>query len=482
MARPTPLPSSADHAAHIRRQAARDLFDYFESCCEGAVAVDGEARVVWITEPYAAFLGLQDAGSALGRPVEEVIPNSLMREVVEQGQPILLDIMAHGERSLVVTRLPLRDEDGRIAGAVGFVLYDDPRSLQPVMTKFSRLRAELDAARRELAASRGVRYRLEDFVGESAAAREVRRLAVCAARADATVLLLGETGTGKELVAQAVHAASPRAGRPFVGLNVAAVPEGLLEAEFFGAAPGAYTGADRKGRDGKFKLADGGTLFLDEIGDMPLHLQAKLLRVLQEQEFEPLGSNRVERIDVRVIAATSRDLPAMVADGRFRADLWYRLNVLPIELPPLRARRDDLPLLVAVLLNRQAARDGGVRRSVDAAALSVLAAYDWPGNIRELANVLERAAMLSEQRCLGADSFTRILSTAGTPRTPAEAGAAGVSTLAQAVAAAERAAIRRALDASGGNKVAAARLLGISRATLYEKLAQHAGEALSLSR
>ncbi len=462
------LPSFLEHAESARRLAAQSLFDYFESASEGAVAVDREARIVWINEQYAAFLGLPDPTAALGRPVEEVIPSSLMREVIQTGRPILLDIMQHGERSMVVTRLPLRDAAGQVIGGFGFVLYDDPRSLQPLMTKFSRLTADLEAARRELSQQRRARYSFGHFVGDSAAAAELKRQARRAAQVDATVLLLGETGTGKELVAQAIHASSARSGRPFVGINVSAVPEGLLEAEFFGVAPGAYTGADRKGRDGKFKLADGGTLFLDEVGDMPVHLQAKLLRVLQEQEIEPLGSNRVQRVEVRVIAATSRDLPVMVADGRFRADLYFRLNVLPIRLPPLRERLEDLPALAESLLERLAERDGGARRSLAPSALGLLAAYAWPGNVRELGNVLERAAMLADRPRLEADDFDGILA----PAVPSCAAATrGVMPLAEAVAGAERAAIRAALAASGGRKVEAARLLGISRATLYEKLA-----------
>ena len=186
------------------------------------------------------------------------------------------------------------------------------------------------------------------------------------AQTDSTVLLLGETGTGKELLAHGIHAASPRAAKPFIAVNIAAVPETLLEAEFFGVAPGAYTGAERKGRDGKFKLADGGTLLLDEIGDMPLALQSKLLRVLQEQEVEPLGSNQVQRIDVRIIAATSRDLPAMVAAGTFRADLYYRLNVLPIRLPALRERAADLEALVEDARRRHRAAQRPAAQEPDA--------------------------------------------------------------------------------------------------------------------
>jgi transcriptional regulator with PAS, ATPase and Fis domain len=243
-----------------------------------------------------------------------VVPNTLMGQVVESGTPILVDLLTNQAGTFLVSRLPLRSEQGMVIGAVGFVLLDHPETtMQPLIGKFSRLQAELDAARRQIAEARRPRYTIASFIGTSPAALEVKRQARRVAQTDSTTLLLGETGTGKELLAHGIHAASRRAARPFVGVNIAAVPDTLLEAEFFGVAPGAYTGADRKGREGKFKLADGGTLFLDEIGDMPLALQSKLLRALQEQEIEPLGSNRVERVDVRIVAATSRDLAAMVA-------------------------------------------------------------------------------------------------------------------------------------------------------------------------
>ena len=230
------------------------------------MVVGREHRVVWISEGYKRVLpalGFAGAHEFVGQRIERVVPNTLLAQVIETGQAILADLLTNQADSFLVSRVPLRDAQSRVAGT------------------------------------------------------------------GSTVLLLGETGTGKELLAQGIHAASVRAVRHFVGLNIAAVLDTPLEAEFFGVAPGAYTGADRKGRDGKFKLADGGTLFLDEIGNRPLQLQAKLLRALQEQEVEPLGSNQVQKVDVRVIAATRRDLVAMVADGRFRADLYYRLNVLP---------------------------------------------------------------------------------------------------------------------------------------------------------
>ncbi|OWW21637.1 hypothetical protein AYR66_21255 [Noviherbaspirillum denitrificans] len=292
------------------------------------------------------------------------------------------------------------------------------------------------------------------------------------------MLLLGETGSGKELLAHGIHAASGRAGKPFVGINIAAVPESLLEAEFFGVAPGAYTGADRKGRDGKFKIADGGTLFLDEVGDMPLQVQAKLLRVLQEQEIEPLGSNTIIKVDVRVIAATSHDLKQLVADGKFRSDLYYRLNVLPIVLPPLRERLGDLDALCEHLLEQIATRTGMPQRELAPSARTFLASYSWPGNVRELRNALEQAGMLTDSISLTAEDFATILpSNAVMHRSvetvPDNTPGQRIRPLGEAVSELEKSLIKSALDSTGGNKAQTARLLGISRATLYQKIVDY---------
>jgi len=291
--------------------------------------------------------------------------------------------------------------------------------------------------------------------------------------------LLGEPGTGKELLAHGFHSASPRANRPFVSVNIAAVPDTLLEAEFFGFVAGAFTGADRRGREGKFKLADGGTLFLDEIGDMPLGLQSKLLRALQEGEIEPLGSNRLIPVDVRIVAATSRDLPALVRDGRFREDLFYRLNVLPIRVPALRERREDIPALVEVLGDDLAQRSGAVQPELLPEAMGLLAAQSWRGNIRELRNVLEQALLRGDSLAIDAGQLAAVLRESGVePQDPVVqeialddgAGPDLLRPLAEQVAELEQRAIAAALKAHKGNKVAAARLLGISRATLYARM------------
>ena len=253
-----------------------------------------------------------------------------------------------------------------------------------------------------------------------------------------------------------------------VAVNIAAIPETLLESEFFGVAPGAYTGADRKGRSGKFELAHGGTLFLDEIGDMSPALQAKLLRVLQEKEIEAVGSNRLISVDVRIIAATSRKLQEEVEAGRFRADLFYRLNVMTLDVPPLRARLDDLPIIAESLADSVARRLGEPPRSIAPGALVYLARHSWPGNVRELSNVIERALLMSDADTLEQDDFAPILpGLEAKPRTPPGARSRTLESVQQD---AEREAIVAAIAAASGNKAQAARNLGISRASLYEKI------------
>ena len=453
----------------ILRLAMKSLFDRLNDLCEGAVAVDESARVVWINAKYANTLGLKRTEDALGREVEEIIPNSLMREVVRTGQPIILDIMELRGQSVVVTRMPLQNEAGKVIGALGFVLYDRLDYLKPLVAKFAKMQAELADANRRLVEDRRPHYTLSSFLGSSAPCVEVKRQARRAAMQNTTVLLLGETGTGKELLAHAMHAASDRASRPFVAVNVAAIPETLLEVEFFGAAPGAYTGVDRKGRDGKFKIADGGTLFLDEIGDLPLAMQVKFLRVLQDQEIEALGSNKVFNVDVRIIAASSTDLKRLVDQGRFRADLYYRLNVLPIAVPPLRERLTDLEALCESILEQIAARMGIRQREITLPGIAALAQYSWPGNVRELRNVLERATMMSENLQMTADDFKDIL-----PSLPpaVDARESATFTYAEALEQFERSTIRAALDACNNRAPLAAKMLGISRATFYKKLAR----------
>jgi transcriptional regulator with GAF, ATPase, and Fis domain len=314
--------------------------------------------------------------------------------------------------------------------------------------------------RPRMLATAGPRVQRHGIVGNSEALADVIQRIDLVAATRSTVLITGETGTGKELVARAIHACSAERAMPFVKVNCAAIPETLLESELFGHVRGAFTDATGA-RKGKFALANGGTILLDEIGTMSKGLQAKLLRVLQEREFEPLGAERPERVDVRVIAATNRDLRRLVADGRFQDDLYYRLQVVPIVVPPLRARAEDIPMLAEYFTDKHARRSGKPIAAIEADAMRVLQRYEWPGNVRELENTIERAVVLTGDRVLTAEAVT-----IEPPVTSREAGVPSLS-LRKNVEWIERETIRRALRAST-KKGQAARLMGISpRALSY---------------
>jgi DNA-binding NtrC family response regulator len=314
------------------------------------------------------------------------------------------------------------------------------------------------------------RYRFENVVGASGALKSVLDVVEKVADTDSTVLVTGESGTGKELVARALHYNSRRAERPFVTVNCGAIPEELLESELFGHVRGAFTNAVSH-REGRFALAHGGTIFLDEIGDMSPNLQVKLLRVLQDRTFEPVGSSKTQRVDVRVLAATNQDLRRAIEEKRFREDLYYRLNVIPIEMPPLRARRDDVPLLVHHFLDALAREKSTGPCSVSPAAMARLAAYDWPGNVRELENLVERLVILRGEGEIDVDDLppelreTRPAVATTAPEVPAE----GLS-FNEVVEQLETDLIRQALERTHWNKNRAAQLLGLNRTTLLEKI------------
>ena len=373
----------------------------------------------------------------------------LQQELIKGDVPIpIIFITGHGDIPMTVRAMK--------AGAIEF------------LTKPFRDEDLLGAIDQAMRRSRPVGTRsFGEIVGTSEALRRVITEVGTVAPTDATVLVCGETGTGKELVARAIHASSPRSARPLVKVNCAAIPSGLLESELFGHERGAFTGAVGQ-RAGRFELAHGGTLFLDEIGDLPLELQPKLLRVLQEQEFERLGSTRTTRVDVRLIAATNANLGRLVAEKRFREDLYYRLNVFPIAIPPLRERRDDIPLLAQHFVDTYARRMRKPIEAVSAAAMAALTEYHWPGNVRELANVLERAVILCSAPILDREQLGPLM--AASPAGAEAPGADAGPSTAMPLATMEKLAITDALRRANGNKSRAAALLGVSRMQLYTRL------------
>jgi two-component system response regulator AtoC len=336
----------------------------------------------------------------------------------------------------------------------------------------ARLRLENSALRM---AARGAHH-FADIIARAPSMRKVFDTIQKVADYRSTVLIHGESGTGKEMVARALHSQSCRRDRPFITVNCGAIPENLLESELFGHVRGAFTDASRD-KKGLFEEADGGTLFLDEIGDMPTSLQVKLLRVLQEGEIRRVGDNRSRPIDVRVVAASHQDLGDLVRNGRFREDLFYRLHVLPLQLPPLRDRAEDIPLLVEHFVERCNQWMGGRIKGVSPQAMALLCRYEWPGNVRELENVIERAMVLADTDVLGVDSLPDAVARASAPSLDRLLDQDDLS-IKKASRVLERTLIRRALESTGGNRTAAARVLEISHRALLYKIKDYFPEGI----
>ena len=340
-----------------------------------------------------------------------------------------------------------------------------PDHIEMVITKaleYKTLKLENRILRREICD----KYSFENIIGKSAGMRAVFDLIQRASPTDSTILISGESGTGKELVAKAIHFNSPRANGPFIKMNCAALPEGLIESELFGHEKGAFTGAIRAS-SGRFELADRGSLLLDEISEIPPNLQAKLLRVLQEKEFERIGSGQTIKTDARVIATSNRDLKDEVSNGNFRNDLFYRLNVIPIDIPPLRQRKDDIPLLADFFLNKFGQKIGVPPKCLTGKSMEMFMEYTWPGNVRELENVIERAMVISRNQDLKPSDFPPEISS-GVTSMPSKGFEVGIT-----IGSAEKILILKTLKAHGGNKTKAAEVLGISSRTLRNKLQEY---------
>ena len=440
----------------------------FDSIYNGIMVTDAKGFITHFNKPYGQFLGL-DPGPQIGKHCTEVVENSRMHIVAKTGKPEINQTQWIKGQNMVVQRIPIK-KDGNIIAVFGQVMFKDVKDVTKLAYKLSLLESKVKHYEEELINLRSTRYTFDSIVGNSQVIRELKKEALNASANQFPVLITGDSGTGKELFAQAIHHASQRKLYPFVRINCSAIPRDLLESELFGYEKGAFTGAKTEGKPGKFEIAGQGTVFLDEIGDLPLEMQPKLLRVVEEKEFERVGGTEIIRSDFRVIAATNQNLEDMLADERFRKDLFYRLNVIPLRIPPLRERRSDIVPLARHFLKQMTREANLPEISLDKEAAEALKKYAWPGNIRELSNVLERSLSSIEGDAIHLGDLPFYVS-----RTQKNLPQPNQTTIdiKGVQARAEKEAIRYALKETNHNKARAAKILGIHRTLLYKKMKKY---------
>ena len=438
----------------------------FDSIHNGIMVTDADGYITHFNRPYGQFLGL-DPAAQIGKHCTDVVENTRMHIVAETGKAEINQSHRIKGQNMVVQRIPIW-RDGKVIAVFGQVMFKDVKDVSRLANRLSLLESKVKLYEEELISLRSNRFTFDSIAGRSRAIRILKKEASGAAANQFPVLITGESGTGKGLFARAIHHASLRKPHPFVRINCSAIPKDLLESELFGYERGAFSGAKAEGKPGKFEIADRGTVFLDEIGDLPLEMQPKLLRVVEEKEFERVGGTRVKRSDFRVIAATNRNLEEMLSDGHFRKDLFYRLNVIPLHIPPLRERREDIIPLIRHII-RQMARDAALEEIImGAEAQKALRRYDWPGNVRELINVLERTMSSIEGSRIQLGDLPFYLQ-----RPPTRSSRTSRTSIRDVHARAEKEAIAFALEETGNNKARAAKLLGIHRTHLYKKMKKY---------
>ncbi len=442
-------------------QASSLLRTVLDSSNESFIYVNKEGIIEMISESYAEFLNRKKE-DLIGLNVVDVVDNTRLDVVLKTGKSEIAQIQIVKGKKIIATRIPVYAK-GKIVGAIGKILFRDVDELNNLYMKINNIEKELNLYRDEFKKANKAEYALESIIGDSPEIKRLKEMTKNVASTNSNVLILGESGTGKELFAHAIHNNSKRVEAPFIKVNCGAIPYELLESELFGYEEGAFTGARKGGKIGKFKAADGGTIFLDEIADLPMNMQVKLLRVLQDRVIERIGSNTSEKVDVRVIAATNKNLEEMVEHESFRLDLYYRLNVVSIRIPSLRDRKDDIPLLSKHLINKVSIKESRQVHGISNQALDMMKNYQWPGNIRELENILERAINF-----LGDDKT--ILPKHLPPKINGGTGFYYDRSLKDTLEEVEKEAIIRSLIQSKGNKSKAAKLLNISRTSLYEKM------------
>lgn len=430
------------------------------------LVIDSNTTIVYANEAYARILGVP-IHKVLGRKLSDIEPEAAAIQALRTGKPSTgRDYIRSLDLDVVGHVFPLFEGE-EIIGSVA--IFNNITEIVRLNAELQRTKGVADYLQEQLSQVESLPLSFKEYIGQNSRLKEILHLAAKVAKTDSTVLILGESGVGKEVLAKAIHHASRRKDKPLIKVNCAAIPEELLESELFGFEEGAFTGAKRGGKLGKFELAHEGTIFLDEIGDMSLTMQAKLLRVLQEKEIERIGGTKPISVDFRVISATNKDLSQMVKEGSFRQDLFYRLNIVPLYLPPLRERKDDIKAIAQHFLH-QFSKEVGYELVLSPQVEWILHRYDWPGNIRELRNVLEHASIVCGGPVIEPQHLPGYLLPGNSPeKTPTD----DIYNLKEAVSRLEKELITAALAHSNNNRSKAIKALGISRRTFYEKLRQY---------
>jgi PAS domain S-box-containing protein len=460
---PSPTHFNIKEGLHAQVEMFKRILDTVRN---GIVVTDPDGFVLFFNKPYGEFLGV-DPDEVLGKHVTEVIENTRMHIVAKTGTPEINVTQRIKGQDMVVQRIPIMI-DGKIAAVFGHVMFKDVQDISKLARELHLLESKVQVYEQELKTLRSTRYTIDSIVAASSSMLTLKKAAQKAALSNLPVLITGESGTGKEVFAQAIHNASMRGVHPFIRINCCAIPKDLMESELFGYEKGAFTGAYTGGKPGKFELAHLGSIFLDEIGDLPLELQPKLLRILEEKEFERIGGKTYVRSDFRLIAASNQNLESMVEDRRMRKDLFYRLNVIRIHIPPLRERTEDIMPIARHILQKICKESSLPEVKIDALAEETLVNYDWPGNVRELHNVLGRALSILEGDTI--HFLDLLLHLQVKQKATLESGTVYLKDM---MSCTEQEALIKALSKANNNKGRAAELLGIHRTLLYKKLRKY---------
>ena len=441
------------------------------------IIVDERCRIAYMNKPYTEILNIK-LEDVIGKPIKSIIPTTKLPEVMASGKAdigalmTLYDHKTSRDIRFVCNRIPLI-EDGEIIGGVAISTFNEMGEIYHLYSEVEKMQQQNELYQQTIEQLRKQTNPLDYIIGSSQAIGHIKSTIAIFANSGLSLLLTGETGVGKEVFANALHQLSSRSASNFVKINCAAIPKDLLESELFGYEGGAFTGAKKGGKIGKFELADGGTLLLDEIGEMPLPLQSKLLRVLQEKEIERVGGITPIKVDFRLICSTNQNLTQLIQEGRFRADLYYRINTIELAIPPLRDRLDDIPELCNFFIQKFNRENSSYTQGIDQEVLALMQQYTWPGNVRELEHVIERLCFLNGHSTIHLSSCDFLIHKMSGENTLSKPAFSAASSLQEQRCNAEIDLIRQTLRQTDGNKAKAARLLGIDRTVLYRKLKKY---------